>query len=385
MTHENRAADQPEEARNPTGTVAARCINIVEQYRAETISKGDAIYEFAKAIPAGEDGTTEAPGKTLESYISMLDDWDHERTLSETDEQREEAQNEENNSGAGNKGHKQAERNDKDEYDAECNEPIHRRLKIDPEQFPWSTSDRIEGSALRNKCAATRNLIVNYSLDVKLAKAHLNSGVAPKFPDTEWKSLLSGLAINLDTVFSVRSETLQSQREKQQHLKQSKQPVIGSLPGTKQQQQPPLLSHIGAKNVKNTADTYLTSLPPLQKSTTASSSTMTEPCTNKSCSAETSCSLTSPNLVTCEFNSSTSEAQTLVCKQCQAQSNTSRCLSKQSSDPCLRWNRGVCPSTAERCFYKHICSYCRKPDHVNNACPNKPKTGTDRGQHCQTD
>ena len=207
MTHENRAADQPEEARNPTGTVAARCINIVEQYRAETISKGDAIYEFAKAIPAGEDGTTEAPGKTLESYISMLDDWDHERTLSETDEQREEVQNEENNSGAGNKGHKQAERNDKEEYDAECNEPIHRQLKIDPEQFPWSTSDRIEGSALRDECAATRNLIVNYSLDVKLAKAHLNSGAAPKFPDTEWKSLLSGLAINLDTVFSGRYST----------------------------------------------------------------------------------------------------------------------------------------------------------------------------------
>ena len=106
MTHENKAADHPEEAGDPTGTVAARCINIVEQYRAETISKGDAIYEFAKAIPVGEDETTEAPGKTLESYISMLDDWDRERTLSETDEQREEAQKDEHNSGAGNKGHK---------------------------------------------------------------------------------------------------------------------------------------------------------------------------------------------------------------------------------------------------------------------------------------
>ena len=63
-------------------------------------------------------------------------------------------------------------------------------------------SDRIDGSALRDKCAATRNLIVNYSLDVKLAKAHLNSGVVPEFPNMEWKSLLSGLAVNLDTVFS---------------------------------------------------------------------------------------------------------------------------------------------------------------------------------------
>ena len=106
MTHENEAANHPDEAGNPTGTVAARCIDIVEQYRAETISKGDAIYEFAKAIPVGEDGTTEAPGKTLKSYISMLDDWDHERTLSETDEQREETQREKHNSGARDKGHK---------------------------------------------------------------------------------------------------------------------------------------------------------------------------------------------------------------------------------------------------------------------------------------
>ena len=87
MTHENKAADQPEEAGNPTGTVAAKCIDIVKQYWAETISKGDAIYEFAKAIPVGEDGTTEAPGKTLESYISMLNDWDCEHTLSKADKQ----------------------------------------------------------------------------------------------------------------------------------------------------------------------------------------------------------------------------------------------------------------------------------------------------------
>ena len=65
MTHENKAADQPEVAGDQLSTVAGRCIEIIEQYWAETISKGDAIYEFAKAIPVGEDGATESPGKTL--------------------------------------------------------------------------------------------------------------------------------------------------------------------------------------------------------------------------------------------------------------------------------------------------------------------------------
>ncbi|KIM83784.1 hypothetical protein PILCRDRAFT_6681 [Piloderma croceum F 1598] len=190
MTHENEAAEQPEEEVGVTTvTVTTKCLNIVEQYRAGNIHKGDAIYEFAKAIPAGEDESAESPGKTLESYISMLDDWDRERTLSDADEQHGEVREEEPDGDAISKGHKRVQRNDGDEYDAECDEPIHRRPKINTEQFPW-------------------NLIANYVLDVKLAKLHLlNSGAAPEFPDSEWKSLLSGLAVNLDAVFSGRYST----------------------------------------------------------------------------------------------------------------------------------------------------------------------------------
>src|ERR1700685_505666 len=44
-----------------------------------------AIYEFTKAIPTGEAETPESPGQTLESYVSMLTDWDRERTLSDAD------------------------------------------------------------------------------------------------------------------------------------------------------------------------------------------------------------------------------------------------------------------------------------------------------------
>jgi len=154
MTHENEATDQPEEEVGVTTvTVTAKCLDIVEQYRASNMYKGDTIYEFAKTIPIGEDETAESPGKTLECYISMLDDWDRERTLSDADEQQEEAQEEELCTEAGRKGHKRAERNNGDGYDDECDEPIHRWPKIDTEQFPWSVSDRMEGSALRDECA----------------------------------------------------------------------------------------------------------------------------------------------------------------------------------------------------------------------------------------
>jgi hypothetical protein len=63
---------------------------------------------------------------------------------------------------------------------------------------------------MRDECVATRDLIANYTLNVKLAKAHLlNSGAAPEFPNSEWRTILSGLAVNLDAVFSGRYSTEQ--------------------------------------------------------------------------------------------------------------------------------------------------------------------------------
>ena len=87
MTHETEATNQIEEIRDTS--ITSICLNIVKQYQAGNIYKGGAIYEFTKTIPAGEDETKESPGKTLESYISMFDDWDHEQTLSDMDKQRE--------------------------------------------------------------------------------------------------------------------------------------------------------------------------------------------------------------------------------------------------------------------------------------------------------
>jgi hypothetical protein len=207
MTHENETTDQPKEASGTATTITTKCLDVVEQYRAGTISKGNAIYEFTKTIPIGEVGAADSAGKTLESYVSMLEDWDRERTLSDADEQREEGQDRPG-SDIDLGSHKRAERSDGGEFDDECDEPVHRRPKIDPEQFPWAVTDRVEGSIMRDECAATRDLVANYTLDIKLAKAHLlNSGAAPEFPDSEWKTILSGHAVNLDAVFSGRYST----------------------------------------------------------------------------------------------------------------------------------------------------------------------------------
>jgi hypothetical protein len=83
MSHKDEVSEQPKGVASTL--VQSTCLNVVEQYRQGQISKGNAIYEFTKASPTGEAGTSESPGQTLKSYISMLNDWDREQTLSDTD------------------------------------------------------------------------------------------------------------------------------------------------------------------------------------------------------------------------------------------------------------------------------------------------------------
>jgi hypothetical protein len=204
MSHDNGAASQPEGVEIPT--VTSECLSIIDRYRAEQIQKGDAIYELTQTIPDEEIGATESVGKTLGFYVVMLDDWDRERTLSDADEREREGRGQPEH-GDDSRGQKQANQGGFD-VDDECDEPIHKRPKIDLELFPWVASVKAESSSLREECVATKNLIANYTIDVKQAKTHLlNSGVAPEFPDSEWKSILSGLAVNLDIVFSGRYST----------------------------------------------------------------------------------------------------------------------------------------------------------------------------------
>jgi hypothetical protein len=129
-------------------------------------------------------------------------------------------------------------------------------------------------------------------------------------PSTLTRYSADDTLLNMTPKSPMTSGTSQSQPGKLQHQKQSKQPEIGSSPGTKRQRQQPLLSHIGARNAKNTAGTFSTCSPCSQKNTTDSFSIMTKPYTNKLPCTETSCLQTSPSLATCEYNSSMSEVQT---------------------------------------------------------------------------
>ena len=196
MSHETETDHDPEGVTSPS--ISVRCLDIVEQYRTNQASKGETIYRLVETIPSDETEAAEPLGQTLESYVSMLDDWDRDHTLSDDGEQRDERDK---------RGHARGDKRDTAEDD-NPDESAHKRPKIDPELFPWTITDRVGGNTLRAECVATKNLIANYMLDIKLAKANLlNSGSAPEYPDSEWRSILSGLPANLDAVFSGRYST----------------------------------------------------------------------------------------------------------------------------------------------------------------------------------
>jgi hypothetical protein len=123
MSHEVETSNAPE---GVTGSlIASQCLDIINQYRSEQMSKGDAIFKIVQAIPSGEDETMESPGKTLRSYISMLNDWDRDQTLSEggvhSNEEREESRHQVTNS-------RERDRDERDEtaQEEEYNEPVHK-------------------------------------------------------------------------------------------------------------------------------------------------------------------------------------------------------------------------------------------------------------------
>ena len=183
---------------------------------------------------------------------------------------------------------------------------------------------------MQDKCAATRNFIANYTLNIKLTKAHLlNLGSAPEFLDSEWRSILSGLAVNLNIVFSGRYSTKQDPKITHK---------IGDFTILTQET-------MTSKAVKTARDWFITwnqavattvftflivkenarimgnisstcSLPS-PKSTIISSSTMTVPFKSKLHCSEMSYSQTCLNLETCTSNIWMSEEPTWdhKCKQ----------------------------------------------------------------------
>jgi hypothetical protein len=89
-------------------------------------------------------------------------------------------------------------------------EPASKKIKVDESTYAWVASRKDKHTALRDTLAKTLELIETYTIDPKATKRSLiNQPDCPEFPDTEWKNIIAGRAVNLDAVLSGQLSTTQ--------------------------------------------------------------------------------------------------------------------------------------------------------------------------------
>ena len=93
-------------------------------------------------------------------------------------------------------------------------EPAAKRVKVDESAYAWVRSRKDKQTVLRDTLSKTLKLIEAYTVDPKATKQSLvNKPDCPEFPDSEWKNIISGRAVNLDTVLSGQLSTTQDNLE----------------------------------------------------------------------------------------------------------------------------------------------------------------------------
>ena len=87
-------------------------------------------------------------------------------------------------------------------------ERVFKKPKVDESAFAWSGTESSETTTLSHNLLKTLKFLGIYTLDPKTTKRSLtNSPSCPEFPDSEWKNIITGKAVNLDAVLSGQLST----------------------------------------------------------------------------------------------------------------------------------------------------------------------------------
>ena len=87
-------------------------------------------------------------------------------------------------------------------------EPVSKKPRVDESAYAWVSGRRDRHTSLSDNLTKTLKLIEVYTVDPKATKRSLvNEPDCPEFPDSEWKNIISGRAVNLDAVLSGQLST----------------------------------------------------------------------------------------------------------------------------------------------------------------------------------
>jgi hypothetical protein len=195
----NSARATPESNAGIYQDILVGCNELVERYRKGEITKPTVYVEIQsklfKALGKDRDRCDAAFG----SFIATIESHDSEN---EAAARRGAAVNQEQRSPS-------PPISNPDELDPGSDgEPATKKVKVDESTFAWNTNRREKRTVLRESLAKTLQLIEIYTVDPKATKRSLiNEPDCPEFPDSEWKNIITGRAVNLDAVLSGQLST----------------------------------------------------------------------------------------------------------------------------------------------------------------------------------
>src|ERR1700678_4819174 len=82
-------------------------------------------------------------------------------------------------------------------------EPVTKKSKVDESVFAWAGPETETNTKLSENLDKTLKLLGVYTVDLKTTMRSLtNSPSCPEFPDSEWRNIIGGKAVNLDAILS---------------------------------------------------------------------------------------------------------------------------------------------------------------------------------------
>lgn len=369
----------PEQGTN--SDVAAKCIEVTERFRAGVITKVPAIIELQDIIPNDSENPVTAI-KALESYVRILDNVERLRDRGITD----------GGLGSGNNGDDEGGERDENagttieqtkrrrSHSVDTEDESSAKRKIDVKTFAWIVRDEIDPPVLSPSLRQTQIALENFSRDIKMAKTSLlNSPRLPQFPDSEWSSLLSGRAVDLDHVlagqYSISHDERRTERIGQLEF------VVGTSKAARS-----VDTHgkwLIAWEPTVEATTYIfphraSELRDYGKHVTQLFASFPESLHLRIIQYDRAVRIRAAQRrdILLTDLSQYSDLHVLWIQNAGGASGVSKTgrsggtpsnINKRR-DPCRRWNEGRCPNTAGNCTYAHICSKCRSNAHTSTEC-----------------
>jgi hypothetical protein len=260
-----------------------------------------------------------------------------------------------------------------------------KKLKVDESKFPWVVANESQKGVMSANLTETLKLLESYSIDLKATKRSLtNSPFCPEFPDAEWKNVVAGRAVNLDAVLSGQFSTSNNdvRVEKIGDLEVS----FGAVEPTKSVTNGGDWSIAWNRAVRATAfafphreveltgyGEYITSLFAATNPSFHNRIIAFDKAVRRRVGAVRNLELSQydrfADLKIARIDSiGVSIGGTSSGRSGSSRSKTQKGKGAKLSEPCNRWNEGLCVKAEEECRRQHVCNRCSKSGHKGKDC-----------------